>query len=103
MDKPPQDAAGCDAACVRAALGEVLHPDAGASILDLGLVRGIEVRGGDVRVRMAMILPDNPSRGLLIEDIENLIRARCRAVRSVSVELVRDPPLQPQPAEPWGC
>ena len=38
---------------MRAALAEVLDPEYPVSVVDLGLVRGVEVRGARVRVDIA--------------------------------------------------
>lgn len=88
-------AADLDADRVRAVLREVLHPDAGLDIIDLGLVYDVDVHGRDVRIRMTLMQRDNPSRGLLLDEIENCIRARFRSVRTVAIDLVWDPPWQP--------
>jgi len=87
---------GLDTNSIIEVLNEIPHPDTGIGIVDLGLVYGVEVQGRNVRVRMTMMQPDNPSRGLLVDEVETMIRARFREVRAVSVELVWDPPWHPE-------
>lgn len=53
---------------VRAALGEVLDPEIGESIVDLGLVERIEVRAGRVEVLLVPTSATCPMAELLVED-----------------------------------
>jgi metal-sulfur cluster biosynthetic enzyme len=60
---------------VRAALAEVLDPEYPVSLVDLGLVRGVEIRGTDVRVDIAYCSLGCPCITLIEADIrERLLR-----------------------------
>jgi metal-sulfur cluster biosynthetic enzyme len=56
-------------ALVRAALAEVLDPEYPVSVVDMGLVRGIEVEGAAVRVDVAYCSLGCPCIELIDEDI----------------------------------
>ena len=69
-------------ALVRAALAEVLDPEYPVSLVDLGLVRGVEVQGSAVRVDVVycslgcpcieLIQDDIRERLLGLEDVERV-------------------------------
>ena len=62
-------------ALVRAALSEVLDPEYPVSVVDLGLVRGVEIRGAAVRVDVAYCSLGCPCIALIEDDIrERLLR-----------------------------
>jgi metal-sulfur cluster biosynthetic enzyme len=60
---------------VRAALAEVLDPEYPVSLVDMGLVRGVEVEGSHVRVDIAYCSLGCPCTELIEDDIrERLLR-----------------------------
>lgn len=71
---------------VRAALAEVLDPEYPVSVVDLGLVRGIEIRGSAVRVDVAYCSLGCPC----IELIEDDIRERLLDLDGVEQVEVRE-------------
>ena len=84
-----------DVEAIRAALHEVLDPEIGINIVDLGLVYGIDVRDRDVVVRMTMTTPSCPLSGFLADAVETAIRDRFASVAEIDVDLVWDPPWSP--------
>ena len=60
---------------VRAALTGVIDPELGADIVELGMVRAIEVDGGGVRVEVALTIAACPLRDQLRADVERHVRA----------------------------
>jgi metal-sulfur cluster biosynthetic enzyme len=80
---------------VLAALRDVVDPEVGINVVDLGLVYGVEVEDSEVRVRMTMTSPACPLGAHLAEEAAGRIRARVPGVGSVRVELVWDPPWHP--------
>jgi metal-sulfur cluster biosynthetic enzyme len=84
-----------DVEAIRAALHEVLDPEIGINIVDLGLVYGIDVRDRDVVVRMTMTTPSCPLSGYLADAVETAIRDRFASVAGIDVDLVWDPPWSP--------
>jgi metal-sulfur cluster biosynthetic enzyme len=60
---------------VRAALTEVLDPEYPVSVVDMGLVRGVEIRGSAVRVDVVYCSLGCPCIALIEDDIrERLLR-----------------------------
>ncbi|MDH4326751.1 MAG: metal-sulfur cluster assembly factor [Betaproteobacteria bacterium] len=81
---------------VMQALRGVEDPEAGMSIVDLGLVYGVEVAPGRVRVQMTMTSPACPAAPYLVDESTAAIRALAPADTDVQVELVWDPPWTPE-------
>jgi metal-sulfur cluster biosynthetic enzyme len=73
-------------ALVRAALAEVLDPEYPVSVVDLGLVRGVEIQGAAVRVGLAYCSLGCPC----IELIEDDIRERLLELEGVEQVEVRE-------------
>jgi len=80
---------------VRDALREVIDPELGINIVDLGLVYDIEVSDGDIRVSMTMTTPACPLGGYLRHLAVSAIGSRVQDARDVTVSLVWDPPWHP--------
>ncbi|OGK95823.1 MAG: hypothetical protein A3I14_06630 [Candidatus Rokubacteria bacterium RIFCSPLOWO2_02_FULL_73_56] len=80
---------------VREALRDVLDPELGINVLDLGLVYAVDVQDGQVRVTMTMTSPACPLGESLTAEAEAAIRRSVPGVTAVTVELVWDPPWQP--------
>jgi metal-sulfur cluster biosynthetic enzyme len=80
---------------VREALKTVEDPEAGMNIVDLGLVYGIAVAPGRVRVEMTMTSPACPVGSYLVDESAAAIRALAPAGTDVEVELVWEPPWTP--------
>ena len=80
---------------VREALRDVLDPELGINVVDLGLVYEVRVRDGDVSVAMTMTTPACPLGETLSEQAEAAIRQKVPGVKSVTVDLVWDPPWRP--------
>ncbi len=75
-------------------LSQVYDPEIPIDIVNLGLVYGIEIEGGKVRINMTMTAPGCPASAqiageskILVEDIPG--------VESCEIELVWDPPWDP--------
>jgi len=67
-ETPAESAAG---AAVRAALAEVIDPDLGVNIVDLGFVRAVAMQGRTAVITMTLTSPACPLTGIM----ENQIRA----------------------------
>ena len=81
---------------VRAALRMVEDPEAGMSVLDLGLVYAIALESGRVRVEMTMTSPACPASDYIVEEAAAAIRAAAPEGIDVEVRLVWDPPWTPE-------
>ena len=76
---------------VRDALRDVIDPELGVNIVDLGLVYGIDVGERAVRITMTMTSPACPLRDYLQDLVESAITARVPDAR-VDVDIVTEPP-----------
>ncbi|MCW5797413.1 MAG: Fe-S protein maturation auxiliary factor YitW [Nitrospira sp.] len=82
------------------ALRQVVDPELGINIVDLGLVYGSELRDGQVHVTMTMTTPACPMEELLMEMVHSAILRELSEARSVDVNLVWDPPWKPDMMSP---
>jgi metal-sulfur cluster biosynthetic enzyme len=85
-----------DESLVREALRSVEDPEAGMSIVDLGLVYAIEASPGRVRVEMTMTSPACPAAPYLVDEAAAAVRSVAPDGTEVSVELVWEPPWTPE-------
>ena len=81
---------------VKAALRMVEDPEAGMSVLDLGLVYGIALAPGRVSVEMTMTSPACPASDYILDEAAAAIRAVAPDGTEVEVRLVWDPPWTPE-------
>ncbi len=77
------------------ALREVLDPELGINIVDLGLVYDVAVEDAAVRVAVTMTTPACPLHGHVVDAIEFVLRRDLPHLRRVDVRLVWDPPWHP--------
>ncbi len=80
---------------IRDALRGVIDPELGVNIVDLGLVYGVGIDGSRVRVDMTMTTPACPLGDYLRDLVESGIKQRIAGVERVDVDLVWDPPWNP--------
>ena len=80
---------------IRDAIKAVEDPEIGISIVDLGLVYGVENVDGDVSVTMTLTSPFCPIGPLLISQIETVVE-ELPEIKSCKVELVWSPPWDPK-------
>lgn len=76
-------------------LYEVIDPELGINIVDLGLVYDLELVGDIARVEMTMTTPACPLHEYLASGVESAILGSVPGVRSVDVHLTFDPPWDP--------
>lgn len=81
---------------VKQALRTVEDPEAGMSVLDLGLVYGISLEAGKVVVDMTMTSPACPASDYIVDEAAAAIRAVAPEGTAVEVRLVWDPPWTPE-------
>ena len=80
---------------IREALRQVLDPEIGVNIVDLGLVYRIEVDGARVRIAMTMTSPACPLADYLKELVTSAIVDRVPDVADVDIVVEWDPPWDP--------
>ena len=80
---------------VRDALSEVIDPEAGLDVVQLGLVYSIDASPASIRVQMTMTSAACPLGEEIVEEALHAIRRALPQVPDVDVELVWDPPWDP--------
>jgi metal-sulfur cluster biosynthetic enzyme len=81
---------------VRAALQDVIDPELGVNIVDLGLVYGVGVADdGQIDVTMTLTTPGCPLHASFAEEIERALRRSIPDLSGVSVALVWEPRWSP--------
>jgi metal-sulfur cluster biosynthetic enzyme len=76
-------------------LRQVVDPELGINIVDLGLVYEVAVEDNTVRVAVTMTTPACPLHAYVLDAIEYVLRRELPQIRSVDVRLVWDPPWHP--------
>ena len=71
-------------------------PEAGMSIVDLGLVYAVERTPGGVHVDMTLTSPSCPLGPYLVDEVTAAVRAAVPGTPDVRVQLVWDPPWTPE-------
>jgi metal-sulfur cluster biosynthetic enzyme len=84
-----------DDEAIREALRQVEDPEAGMNIVDLGLVYGVEITDGAVRVDMTMTTAACPLSDLISVRARSVIAAIVPEGTAIDVRLVWDPPWTP--------
>lgn len=89
-------------------LRDVIDPEVGLNVVELGLVYGIRIDGGRVHVALTMTTPACPLGDQIVRDAEIRVE-RVEGVEAVHVELVWYPPWGPERMTPaakkalgWG-
>ncbi len=91
----PGEAAGALQRQVWDALRQVVDPELGINIVDLGLVYDVSVDDGRVRVQITMTTPACPLHSYVLDAIHFFLLRDVPWVREVDVRLVWDPPWHP--------
>jgi radical SAM protein len=91
--------AGPEIAQVMAALEGVFDPELGMSVVELGLVYDVSVRGRDVHVTMTLTTPGCPIHEVMPEWVRSAV-LRVPGVAHVEVDLTFDPPWSPDRIRP---
>jgi metal-sulfur cluster biosynthetic enzyme len=83
-----------DEATVLETLSQIIDPELGCNIVDLGLIYRVSVTGGDVKVTMTLTTPGCPMHESITTGVKNAL-LNLEGVTSTEVELVWDPPWHP--------
>jgi metal-sulfur cluster biosynthetic enzyme len=81
---------------VAAALRRVVDPEMALNIVDLGLVYGVRVGEGAVKVDITMTSAACPVAELIVDDVVGELTELFGAQTRIDCELVWDPPWSPQ-------
>ncbi len=80
---------------VRAVLLQVIDPEVGENIVDLGLVYGIEVEGNFAKVKLTMTSAACPMGEMLLDDIHETLTQLLPSHFEFEIDLVWEPPWNP--------
>ena len=90
-----------DPITVQEALRQVIDPELGCNIVDLGLVYDTVISGETVSVRMTLTTQGCPMHESLVRGVREAL-LQVDGVKEVEVELVWDPPWHPSMMTPYG-
>ena len=74
---------------VREALTEVLDPEYPISLVDLGLIRGVEVDGSTARIKLTYTCMGCPATDMIQDDIRERL-LRMEGIEEVEIEEIWD-------------
>ncbi len=86
---------------VLTALKDVIDPEIGANVVDLGFIKDIRIEDNRVEVRMVLTMPRCPLIRYLVSQVEEKARTVAEG-RTVDVHILDEPWTPPslQPREP---
>jgi metal-sulfur cluster biosynthetic enzyme len=88
-------------ATIREALQQVIDPELGCNIIDLGLIYSVEITGTKVTVKMTLTTAGCPMHESIAYGVQMTLLG-LEGVDDVEVELVWDPPWNPGMMTPTG-
>jgi metal-sulfur cluster biosynthetic enzyme len=77
---------------VRNALRNVIDPEVGMNVVDLGLIYDITIAAGMIGVKLTMTTPACPMSSLIIDDAYQEIHSIAPASAKIDIQLVWEPP-----------
>lgn len=81
---------------VKRKLKEIIDPELGINIVDLGLVYDMKIeRDGEVIITMTLTTPMCPLGDYILDDIRQKV-STIKGVKSITINLVFDPPWTPE-------
>jgi metal-sulfur cluster biosynthetic enzyme len=92
---PPTTGAAPTPEEVMDALSNVIDPELGLDFVELGLIYGVEVSDGNVRVTFTLTTPGCPIGPQVSEQIEEFV-GELDGVKSIDSEMVFVPPWSPE-------
>jgi metal-sulfur cluster biosynthetic enzyme len=81
---------------IRAALREVIDPEVGMNVVDLGLIYGIEAAENHAHITMTMTTPACPMGSYLTDSVREAAQRVLPEAGDIKVDLVWDPPWSPR-------
>lgn len=80
---------------VRQILSQIIDPETGANIVDMGLVYDVVIRNTEVMITMTMTSPACPMGGMILEDVEETLRCYLPHGYTSNVQIVWEPAWDP--------
>lgn len=79
---------------ISSCLENVIDPELGINVVDLGLIYNIHINGNKISVDMTLTTPGCPMAGMLAGSVEQAVRQAFEGA-DVEVSLIWDPPWTP--------
>jgi metal-sulfur cluster biosynthetic enzyme len=98
MSVPPGSSGAPTREQILGAMGGVLDPELGMSVVELGLVYGIDIVNGAVTITMTLTAPGCPVHDVMPGWIRQAV-STVPGVQSVDVRITFDPPWTPDRIE----
>lgn len=76
-------------------LHEVIDPEVGVNIVDLGLIFGVHLEDDVAHVRMTLTTPGCPLQGYMEDSIYQVLTGEMAEINDTNVEIVWDPAWGP--------
>ena len=76
-------------------LKNVIDPEVGISIVDMGFLYEINIKGNKIKIKMTLTNPACPMRSMFVHQIESALKS-VFSNAEVEVEIVFDPPWTPE-------
>ena len=80
---------------IRTLLTEIIDPETGISILDMGLIYEIRIAPEHIHIRMTTTSPACPVGAMLTDEIRTALSRRYSTALDINIELTYDPPWEP--------
>jgi metal-sulfur cluster biosynthetic enzyme len=77
-------------------LKNVIDPEIGVNIVDLGLVYQVEIRPDEVYIKLTMTSPACPLQGIITKNMDDVLRQNFPDLGKMTIEVVWDPPWSPE-------
>ena len=77
-------------------LKNVIDPEIGVNIVDLGLVYQVEIRPDEVYIKLTMTSPACPLHGIITKNMDDVLRQNFPDLGKMTIEIVWDPPWSPE-------
>lgn len=81
---------------VRTALRNVIDPEVGLNIVDLGLIYGVEISDNRLHIDLTMTTPACPMGEMILDNARQALEALVPAGAEIELNLVWDPPWSPE-------
>lgn len=91
------DSSNLDLVALRDSLREVIDPEVGMNIVDLGLIYSLAVSDDDTTlvIEMTMTSPACPMSEMIVENVEAVLQNELPETMQFEVRLVWEPPWSP--------
>ncbi len=76
-------------------LKNVIDPEIGLNIVDLGFIYGIDIKDKKIHIKMTLTNPSCPMHSMFVYEVERALKSAFSEAE-VEVELVFDPPWSPE-------